>query len=345
MSMCILYILLWLVLAGLAIASSVRLWRRRPVRGRLRFVWRIVRPVALVVVVTVLFLLALMFINATFFGSGAAPKSGRTSHPPAWPMPDSNGITLRVMAYNIWMGGAHWDTLRLEGRERTAERIRLMGELIRKQQPDLVFLQEVLMEFGPNSPDQTALLARTAGMHAWVFGKTINLGFPACRLIRGNAILSRRPLEAVTNQQLDRQNSLHWIGLDNQRALWCRTRIGSQEVLLASIHLTAFRDMLRPTQMQQILDLAAGRPAILAGDFNAEPSSSEIDLILAAERFSAEIEGPSTFRSDDPARKIDYIFAPKDWVRVEHRVIPCGLSDHLPVLSVYRVVPVVDSAH
>jgi endonuclease/exonuclease/phosphatase (EEP) superfamily protein YafD len=81
----------------------------------------------------------------------------------------------------------------------------------------------------------------------------------------------------------------------------------------------------------------------LAGDFNSEPNEPEIRRIVEAERFAAKLDGPFTISSYHPRAVIDHIFVPKDWQLLEHRVIQTGLSDHLPVVSTYRVPFVAES--
>jgi endonuclease/exonuclease/phosphatase family metal-dependent hydrolase len=282
-------------------------------------------------------LLALMFVNTTFLGPGERPLSGQTSHRAVWSTPDPNGIGIKVMTYNIWMGAAYRGGGRFEKPELVADRTRDIGQFIKEHEPDLVFLQEVVMESGPGSVDQAPLIAEAAGMHAWVFGEAINQGLPFYRMIRGNAILSRWPLAIVENQPMAGRSPFYQVGVGNQRTLWCKIRIGEQEVLAASVHLSSQKDQYR--QMQQILDFAGERPAILAGDFNARPTDTPIKLLVDTGRFSAKLDGPWTMSSHQPDYKIDYIFAPKRWELLEHKVVQTDLSDHLPVLSTFRIPP------
>ncbi len=118
----------------------------------------------------------------------------------------------------------------------------------------------------------------------------------------------------------------------------CKANIGGREVLLASVHLNAndFYEV-RFTQAEQLLDFAGDSPAILAGDFNSEPNEPEIQRIVGTGRFCAKLDGPFTISSYDPHAIIDHIFVPRDWQLLEHKVIQTDLSDHLPVVSVYRV--------
>ena len=147
-------------------------------------------------------------------------------------------MTLKVMTYNIWMGGAYKGAWRFEEPARVTERLHCIGNLIKEHNPDLVFLQEVVMESGLGSVNQTPVLAETAGMHAWVYGVDINQGLPFYRFISGNAILSKWPLEIVANQSMAANKSFFKLSIWSTRTLWCKTQLLNQEILLASIHLT-----------------------------------------------------------------------------------------------------------
>lgn len=197
---------------------------------------------------------------------------------------------------------------------------------------------------GLGSFNQAPVLAEKTGMHMWVFGQCINDGLPLHRMIEGNAILSRWPVEPVTNQKMAGHKAFYEVGHESQSTLWCKTDIGGQDVLLASVHLNAndFEEV-KLTQAQQLLDFAADQPALLAGDFNTEPNEPEVRRIVDSGKLVAKLDGPFTVSSCDPHAVIDYVFVPRDWQLLEHRVIQTGLSDHLPVVSTYRVPRVTES--
>src|SRR5262249_10900156 len=155
-------------------------------------------------------------------------------------------------------------------------------------------------------------LAEQTGMHAWAFGENYNFGLPFFRVVGGNAVLSRRPLEAVANPALAGRKPF-FVTKNNRRVLWCAAQIGSQRILLASIHTDSFKRDNNLRQTQQILDYAGDVPAILAGDFNALPDWPSIELVRDSGRFRGNSDGPQTFPSDHPQRRLDYIFAPADW--------------------------------
>lgn len=330
---------LWPVLAIFAVLPSCWLWRRRSwPREQQRTATRCLLLTSSILVAIPVVLLALLFVNFRFLGPREMPLYGRTSHPSTPHRSDANGVILKVMTYNIWMGGAYRGGWRFEKPQRVAERIEKIGELIREQKPDIVFLQEVVIDSGPGSFNQVPILAEKAGTHMWTFGQCLNDGLPFYRMIEGNAILSRWPVEPLTNQKMAGDRAFYEIAHDNQSTLWCKVDIGGQEILLASVHLQAY-DLyeVRPAQVQQLLDFAGDRPAILAGDFNSRPNDLEIRRIVDTGRFAAKLDGPFTISSYDPHAIIDYIFVPSDWQLIEYRVIQTDLSDHLPVVVTYRI--------
>ncbi len=330
---------IWPLLPVLAILPIGLLWwRRRWPSEQRRAALRITLILYSLPIGVAVILLIMAAVNTHFLGPREKPLYGQTSNPAVRPASEPNGIVLKVMTYNIGLGRAYKGHWRFEKPERVAEHVRRIGEFIKEQKPDLVFLQEVVMESGPDSVNQTPILADSAGMHAWAFGEDVNQGLPFYRFISGNVILSRWPLEVVTNQPMAVSRTFFQVGMWTQRTLWCKIKLGNQEVLLASVHLvTNWWYKLQQTQMQQVLHFAGGRPAILAGDFNVRPDSSVIKQAVDSGMFFAKLDGPPTVPSYDPTAKIDYIFAPTNWKLIEHKVIQTELSDHMPVLSTYRI--------
>ena len=336
---------IWPLLLVSALLPAGLFWqRRRWSREHRRAAVRVTLILYSLLIAIAVILLILAVINTNFLGPGEKPLSGRSSHPAVRPTSDANGITLKVMTYNIWWSGAYKGAWRFEKPKHVTERVLQIGRFIKQQKPDLVFLQEVVMESGPGSVNQILLLSETTGMNAWVYGEDVNQGLPFYRFISGNAILSKWPLEVLTNQSLAVSRAFFQVGVWTNRTLWCKTHIGEQEVLLASIHLIGSKGgpKERSMQMRQILDFAGGRPAILAGDFNAVPSSEAIRTAIESGKFSTKLDGPYTVKSYNPRAKIDYIFAPTGWKLIGHEVIRTDLSDHMPVLSTYRIDLVAD---
>jgi endonuclease/exonuclease/phosphatase family metal-dependent hydrolase len=297
-----------------------------PSRGR-SLIRRLVLLLALAALPPLLFV-----INGTLLAARGTPVMGVTSHEPA-PLA-SEGGEVTILTFNIAKGFAHLGGMNFEARSETEARLGRIASVIRAEEPDLVFLSEVLAEY-PGGLNQAEFLALGARMHAWSFGEHYNFGVPGYRVVGGAAILSRWPLEPVTNMDLAGRQPF-WVTTNNRRALWCRTTIAGRPVLLASLHNDSFDPATRLEQSRQLLDFSEGRAAIMAGDFNAGPGEEPIGLIRDSERFVASLEGPPTYPAEDPDQNIDLIFAPAGWEVVGHRVIETDASDHRPAVTTFR---------
>ena len=184
--------------------------------------------------------------------------------------------------------------------------------------------------------NQITTLAETTGMSFWVFGENYNFGLPFYRIVGGNAILSRWPLEAAANPSLAGRQPFY-ITKNNRRILWCAMMINGENILLGSVHNDSFNLTNNQAQVRQILDYLDGRPTILAGDFNARPQETPMQLFRESGQFVWAFDGPLTFPTSNPRQKIDFILAPAAWELIDHRVLQSSASDHLPIISTFRV--------
>jgi endonuclease/exonuclease/phosphatase family metal-dependent hydrolase len=290
-----------------------------------------VAPVCVVSIFGVLFI-----INGVFLSNAETPVTGVTSHATAVVHNAFAPVELKIMAYNIAKGFIHKGGIMFEDREVMAARIWQIADLINAEQPDIVFLSEAIFECTPCPVNQIVTLAEATGMHTWAFGENYNFGLPFYRIVGGNAILSRFPIEPVRNLSLADRKPFY-VTENNRRMLWCEMQIGGQQILLASVHNDSFNPTNNLVQTQQMLDYAGKQAAILAGDFNARPVEPSIQLIRNSGHFGGAFDGPLTFPSKAPEQTIDFIFAPANWELLDHRVIQSTASDHLPVVSTFRV--------
>lgn len=271
--------------------------------------------------------------NGLILARNETPLSGVTSHPPAIA---SSTPQIKILAYNIAKGFVHKGGMAFAGQDVVARRIQKIADVIMIEQPDMVFLSEIVFECGPCPVNQVISLAEATGMHAWAFGENYNFGLPFYRIVGGNAILSRFPVEPVDNPSLAGRKPFY-VTSNNRRMLWCTTQIGGQQVLLTAVHTDSFHLANNLVQTQQLLDYAGERAAIMAGDFNAQPQEPSIRLIRDSGRFTGAFDGPFTFPANAPEQRIDFIFAPAGWELVEHHVVQSQASDHLPVVSTFRI--------
>ena len=279
-----------------------------------------------------------MFIlNGLFLGTKNEVLVKAYSHPPSRELAQGEGI--RVISYNIAKAFSHKRGLKFATEEEVLWYLGEMAKAVGQENPDLVFLSEALRECGPCPVNHVATLADMLGMHASAFGENYNFGLPFFRIIGGNAILSRWPIEPVANPDLSGRRPFY-VTKNNRRALWCRIRVAGRPLLIAALHNDSFDKHNNAVQAAHIVDFAKAhgeRNVLLAGDFNCLPTWVSMETYKNSELFNGEWDGPFTFPAEKPKRTIDYILGPKDWDVVEHRVIESQASDHLPVLTVFRV--------
>jgi endonuclease/exonuclease/phosphatase family metal-dependent hydrolase len=245
---------------------------------------------------------------------------------------------VTFVSYNIAKCFAHKGGLSFDSRANVEAKLRQIAELIRAEQPDVVFLSEALTELTPCNVDQVAYLARECGLPYVATGENYNVGLPFYRVAGGNAILSRIPLSPVANFDLAGRKPF-WVSKNNRRALFVSAEFGGQSVLMAALHNDSFDMRNNEIQTRQILEFVVGRPAILAGDFNNRPTNSSIKLVRESGKFAGAFDGPPTFFELETKRaeRIDYIFAPAAWELLESRVVADDTSDHRPLVCRFRV--------
>lgn len=201
-----------------------------------------------------------------------------------------------------------------------------IAEIINKNQPDIVILNEVAQDILPFERDLVSYLAEKTQFHLWAFKESSDhfLGF--IRSIGGNAILSRYPLQIKSMS-----NDLLYP--------WMRLKFANHDgIWVAAVHNDHRSWKVNLEQTQSILKLLKMQPTILAGDFNVPPESPSMQLLEKTKQFSGEFYGAATSPEwDNPSIPIDFVFAPAHWKLLEHRVISNTISDHKAVISTFRI--------
>jgi endonuclease/exonuclease/phosphatase family metal-dependent hydrolase len=211
-----------------------------------------------------------------------------------------------------------------------------MAETIRQEDPDLIFLSEIVWETPYNSVNQVRELAEACGYPHYAFGENVNLGIPFFRYAGGNAILSKWPLVRASNPSLAGRQPF-WVTRNNRRVLFADVTIGSRETRCVALHLDSFDLENNLAQTNQILGWLGTEPALVAGDFNAKPETANLKAWRDSQLFSAGFDGPPTFPSDRPDRRIDYILPPSHWKEIRSHTTGGDVSDHLAVVSVFQL--------
>lgn len=263
---------------------------------------------------SILYFVALLSMIASLAScSGKTPSSAKGTN------------QLRVMTYNIHHANP---PSKAEAGEIDIDAI---VNVIRKENPDLVALQEVDVNTRRSgNGNQAEMIAEKLGMQAF-FGRAIDHegGY------YGVAILSKCPLtktkvtplpEDAAPESEDRVLATAEVSLP-----------GGMKVRFGSTHLDVVSPENREQQVRTINEMAAKEPMpfIVAGDFNAAPESSAI--LELDKRFTRTCgsDCAPTIPVDKPDRAIDFIAFSKGspFQVVSQKVIPERYaSDHLPVV-------------
>lgn len=248
---------------------------------------------------------------------------------------------LRVLTLNCWNLAGPW-------RERREEIVHWLRQL----DADLVCLQEIIDDdTGRNS---ARWLAERSG-----YGHVAYAGSEVAQGVRfGNAVLSKQQIDHEAGHLLP--NDPRPEPVDR---LVLHARTGGVDVFCT--HLTSLypygnlreRQVVRLDEVvQEHADPLAALPPILAGDFNADPDSTEIRFLSGL----ASIDGRSTYYQDawrvaggrepgitwsndnpfaaaehEPERRIDYVFV--GWRRPggQGRVTACSVVCDRPLTGTW----------
>ncbi|HZM83841.1 MAG TPA: endonuclease/exonuclease/phosphatase family protein [Candidatus Limnocylindrales bacterium] len=183
---------------------------------------------------------------------------------------------MRVMTWNLWWRFGNW-----------RERQPAILEQLRREEPDLVGLQEV---WADNETNQGAWLAKELGMHH-VFGASSDqqrwrdrVDDPSAGF--GVAILSRWPVrdEQVFDLPQDSSRPLLSVTVDAPHATipFLTTHLSAMPFGNSARRLAQLEFVARHTATLPVTD----HPPVVAGDFNAEPDSDEL------RRFGGHLTAP-----------------------------------------------------
>lgn len=237
-------------------------------------------------------------------------------------------VILRVMAYNIHHANppSKPDVIDIEA----------IAKAIKDQNPDLVALQEVdVNTLRSGKFNQAEEIAKRLGM-TFFFAKAIDHGGGDY----GVAILSKYPMSETKISRLPTEVSTK--GEPRVLATAKITLPGGRLIRFGSTHLDAQREPVnRELQIKEINRITADEklPFIIAGDFNAVPGSTVINLLDQSFTRSCQ-QCEFTIPVIKPNKTIDFIaFTPKSKFSVlSTTVIPERYaSDHLPVLGVLQL--------
>ncbi len=232
---------------------------------------------------------------------------------------------LVVLDYNLHFG------LTSAGRDSFQDLV----ELVRKENPDVITLQEVVVN-SPLNGFRNMYIDLSEGLKQMGFWfSAISDGSYTTR----NAIFSKYPIVESTTILIEP------VVQYQRSAVLASIMINGKPVITVSTHLTNIgpssgtTDRLRQVDMlvKKTREFASGVPVIVAGDFNAVPESPEYDRITTFFTDTWMVngtEGP-TSPADFPRKRIDYIFS--TGLELDScYTIATLISDHLPLICTFE---------
>lgn len=255
-------------------------------------------------------------------------------------------ISVKVMSFNIAHGMGMDGIVDLE---KTAE-------IIEDSCASIIGLQEVDRFFSERSSfiDQVEWLSERLGMHA-AFGANLDIEPAAASETRcqyGNAVLSKYPIKYVENHSLTPVPSD--FGTNEPRGiLEAVVEVKGRHIHVFNTHLALKEEELK-VNIDELLNISGKRhlPRLVLGDFNAPPEHPYLqklkrhysDTFLKMKRGDAYTY-PAPYKNEEtgeiykPATRIDYIFACPQLEVIQSAIIQTDVSDHLPIIADFLMVP------
>lgn len=246
------------------------------------------------------------------------------------------GTTVKMMTYNIY-GARATDPS-------NAADLDAIAEVIRRQDPDFVALQEVdkYTNRTGKTVHQAKDLAEKLDMH-WHFTRAIDRDGGEY----GDAVLSKYPIEETLDFRLTPDPNLPG---EDRSVCMIKVKVEEKELYVASTHFDHLsQDLSRKAQANQLRTIVSDLKGdlILGGDFNALPDSEAMAIVRSYMTFGCKSGCDNTFPTSNPNRTIDYIlFSPIEnfAIRsysvvkpVDQKVDNVDASDHLPIIATIKV--------
>lgn len=199
-------------------------------------------------------------------------------------------------------------------------------ETIINERPDIIGINEMdYMNERNNFTDMPKIMAERVG-YDYYFGKSIDYrggGY-------GNMIMSRFPMKSVENVRIpeaiisDRNRTY-----ENRAIIKVLIDIGGIDVTVLVSHY-GLSVPERINAVNKTLELIDDKPLIFMGDLNCTPDSDELRPIFnVLSDETVELTHPS----DNPKKKIDYIFTSSHFKVESAYVLDTQVSDHKPLIK------------
>ena len=252
---------------------------------------------------------------------------------------------VRVMTFNIAHGAGVSASPVGVAAENFAHNLTHIAALIRRENPDIIALQEVdTTSPWSTSFDSMIFLGRRSGFWHGYLGLHTDINFFGLgpSKIRGGAgLLAKIPLDAP------RSVAFRTDPIDSQGFVVARVRprgFADTPLEVIALHLNPESGATRLEQIDILINEVADSPLprIVMGDFNstsgavsAEEYNAPLRRLCAALKlrpYAPQAFLP-TFPADNPADRLDWILISEDLEFIYYETAPDVLSDHLPVVA------------
>lgn len=248
------------------------------------------------------------------------------------------GTIIKVMTYNIWGASGYANATEAK------ENMDSIATVIKLEDPDFVCLQEVdssTTRSGKNVFQARDIAQRLNYGYAYVVAENF------CTGGFGDAVLYKKKYTDISKLEFHMDPVDPGRGGEHRSVCMIKVRLDSlnTDIYVASTHLDHRADessrILQANKLKEITSSINGS-MILAGDFNAQPSSETIKIIKSFMNTAYISENQYTFPAlqDNPTSLIDYImYRPlNNFVVRNYKVDKSAhASDHYPVVAVFRV--------
>ncbi len=222
--------------------------------------------------------------------------------------------TFKVMTYNLQDGFAADNSFDLEAQ----------ADVIEAAHPDVIVLQEVSRGWLVTSgADEALWLSQRLDMPIY-FGGNSDDG------LWGNAILTRAPVSQIEQHHFTVTKNLKRGTIETL----VPTTVGNVWVVGTHLDNPKAADDIRLEQTQQLIANQTGRyPAIVMGDFNADPGTDVLNTFAAAGLTDPGATLMPNVTTTTDQRRLDYVLVSNQFTVNSMQAIQSGASDHKPVFA------------
>lgn len=270
----------------------------------------------------------IFFLSLLLIVTMSCKKTFHDIDDPGW---DKSEITnkVTVMSYNVHYCAPMGSNV---------PSVDAIADEIIKAKPDIVFMQEVDKNTTRSGKiDQLAALAKKTNMPYYYYSGAIDYQGGQS----GIGTLSRYALSQTQTHKLPRVDLGPDVYVSYRVMSTATVTINEKKITIANTHLE-LTDQNRDLQVPEINKILSSmnQPVIFGGDFNATPQNNTMVTLFSYDFKKTCSTNCNTIPADKPNREIDFILLRpiNNFEVLGHQVVHSLASDHLPIVSVIKVL-------